>query len=163
MNRDQLLTRLADITPPPAPDWTPWLLGGGTALAALVILAGTAWWLRHRPARTPPAPAAQALARLDELETRWRKGEVPHREAAYRLATLLRLGLGRIALTAAAPPAGAAAEPWRQTLLQLDTARYHPSPPALPAEVFAHARRYLQATDRATTQPAPAAPRSGSG
>ncbi|MFQ5489026.1 MAG: hypothetical protein ACE5ET_11360, partial [Gammaproteobacteria bacterium] len=84
----ELLQRLADIEPPPAPDWHPLLLASGVLL--LLALLTLAWHLAHRPL----TPRRAALKRLRHLERRWRQDRCNERETAYRLAAILRLGLG---------------------------------------------------------------------
>ncbi len=135
----ELLQRLADIAPPPAPDWRPLLLAGGVLLALLLLTL--AWYL----ARRPQTPRRAALKRLRLLERQWRQGRCNERETAYRLAAILRLGLGLEQLQAA-PEARHEGE-WRQFVAQLDELRYQAQPRRrLSSELFNKARRWLAAS-----------------
>jgi hypothetical protein len=152
------LAALADIELPAPPDWRP-LIG----LAAAVLLFA-AWALilhirARRRGRTSsptlsPAPSPgtgegvkltrEAQQRLERLRSEWASGAVEPRAAAYRLAALLRLGLGLPQLLPAAPPAGLDPGEWRDTLLLLRALRYAPaSAQTLREETFARAQRWL--------------------
>jgi hypothetical protein len=161
VNGAETLAALADIELPAPPDWRPVML----LATALLLCAAAALiiHLRSRPRRAAPssAPAAgsgrqvsgEALARLDRLRREWSSGTIDARAAAYRLGTLLRLGLGLPQLHAAAPPAGLDGKEWLETLALLQALRYAPaSTQALTLEIFARAQRWLadrQGGDRA--------------
>ncbi len=148
----ELLPYLADIQPPPAPPLPSWSnLGAGLlllALGATALFSLIAVMRRRRH-----SPARQALRRLRTLEREWRQGACPPRQAAYRLATLLRLGLGQDVLHAprqdsadhSDPGSAAQASEWRTLLARLDELRYAPRPrePLTPA-LFQAARRLLR-------------------
>jgi len=97
MKDSDVIARLADIQPPPAPDSGTWVVA---ILIVAVILAVTSIYLyRYRKTRRGTVPASQsvraaALARLGQLEQEWQTRRIDDRQAAFRLATLLRLGLG---------------------------------------------------------------------
>jgi len=140
------LQQLADVLPPPAPGWG-WLIT--TALVAAP--AAALWWLmRIRRARHPNAPAREARRRLNQLRIAWQSKAVDDREAAYRLAALLRLGLGIGQLTAQHRPAAVTdAKAWDRTIGELHALRYrHLSAPSLSAECFRHAEAWLAAAQR---------------
>ncbi len=90
MNNPDFTTQLADIEiPAPLPATTDFIwLGLGLLVTALLI---TVIVLRRKKNTTPPA--ALALKKLDDLERQWQQGTLDTRQAAYQLATLLRLGL----------------------------------------------------------------------
>lgn len=144
MNPADPLATLADIEAPAPPDWAALIM-----LAALALVIATALLIlyartRNRPRRTAPSRTQEALTRLEGLRREWDSGETDARTAAYRLATLLRLGLGLPQLRPAPPPAGLDAAEWRETLTFLHGLRYARAPAsALTPEVFARARRWL--------------------
>lgn len=152
MNATDPLAALADIELPAPPDWRPLI-----ALAALLLLAALAgifylWHRRRHPTPAAPAraeaaappPECEARARLARLWQEWAAGAIDARAAAYRLGTLLRLGLELPQLHPAAPPAGLDPHEWRETLTLLQGLRYAPAPPqALTPEIFARAQRWL--------------------
>jgi len=158
VNGAQSLAALADIELPAPPDWWPVI---GLAAALLLFAAGVlTTHLRSRtrrgtspllltPALSPGAgegedDSREARTRLERLRQEWLAGAVDARAAAYRLGTLLRLGLGLPQLLPAAPPAGLAPREWRETLALLHELRYAPVPArTLTEETFARARRWL--------------------
>lgn len=163
MNDTTPLAALADIELPAPPDWRPLI-----AAALILLLCAMGAWILHkyrrrrRDARAlapapgdalgPEAPedsARAALARLEALQQEWRAGTVDARAAAYRLGTLLRLGLKLPQLHPAAPPAGLDADAWRETLTGLQDQRYARtiSRPLTP-ETFARARAWLDRPER---------------
>lgn len=85
----ELLARLRDAHPPPAPDWWPlapgwWLaLALAVALAVLAIRFGPPWWRRLRLRR-------RLLAALEAIARRHRAG-APVEATAAELSALLRL------------------------------------------------------------------------
>lgn len=150
MNDAAPLAALADIELPAPPDWRPLI-----ALAAvLLIVAGAALlYLGNRKRTSSPVAPAQAegyhttreaLARLAHLQQEWTAGALDARAAAYRLGTLLRLGLGLPQLHPGTPPAGLDTNEWRETLTLLQDLRYAPAPvQRLTPDVFARAQRWL--------------------
>lgn len=153
MTREPTLQALADIVPAPAPvlGTTGWLAAALAVLAAAGAAAATVWWWRRRRRGRPAAIAAPraALERLRALRSAWEAREIGDREAAYRLAALLRLGLGQSQLSATPPaPAAADAALWREALRQLDRQRYAAAAvQPLPAALFDRAAQWLAAAE----------------
>ncbi len=148
MNSDDTLQRLADIIPPAPPAATPWWLWLLAALAFIAIAALVAGWIdrrRHRRATPADDLRGDALAALNVLRQTWEAKQIDDRDAAYRLATVLRRGLGLAQLSDDHPPAVVNDAPlWRDTLQQLNRQRYRPRrEQPLPPELFEHARRWL--------------------
>lgn len=153
MNGDGIVTAMADIALPPAPDWRPFL-----AVAALVVLgfALAGWLALRRRARRGLAPVqAEAVTRLDRLRQAWLDRELDEREVAYRLATLLRLGLGVPQLQPdGPPPACANSREWADTVALLQHLRYRRHPDTgLSRAIFERARRWLTAPPPAEDAP----------
>ncbi len=147
MNNGDALTKLADIIPPapPAPlAWWPWLIAA-FFIAALAVFA---WWWRSRRRAVAASPLdrrVEALAALNNLHEEWTAKRIDDRDAAYRLATVLRLGLGLAQLSDEPPPVAVNEAPlWRDALAQLNRQRYPAARgQALPPALFEHARRWL--------------------
>lgn len=145
---DDPLSRLADIDLPGPPDWQPVLTALGAAVVLAPAMVWVTWHLWRRVPRRGAAPAAErAAARLDALRRRWEGGEIDDREASYRLAALLRLGLGMDQLDGHCPPALTADRTqWAKTVAALGRLRYEPSPAArLQAEDFARIKTWVTA------------------
>ncbi len=145
MNPTDPLAALADIELPAPPDWRPVI---AFAVLALVFIAALLIRRRLRRDAAPPAPPTrlthEAQTRLACLRQEWDAGAIDARTAAYRLAVLLRLGLGLPQLRPAAPPRGMDAAEWRETLAVLQSLRYTPAPrAALTPEIFSRADRWL--------------------
>ncbi len=149
MNPADTLATLADIELPAPPDWWPLI----TLAAALLVVAGAILFrtaTRRQTHSVAVAPASgddsarEALGRLEQLQQEWASGALDAHAAAYRLATLLRLGLGLPQLHPAAPPTGLDTELWRNTLALLHELRYAPAPAqTLTPETFTRARHWL--------------------
>lgn len=151
MNEGVALKQLADILPPPAPgDWS-WLPAVVAAIAMLAAV-GLLWFVKKRRARRGNLSAREARQRLAALRAAWQIRAVSDREAAYRLATLLRLGLALPQLTPQLRPNAVDNEPaWHETLAQLNALRYRDHTPAtLPPQCFDHAEQWLAAAQRGT-------------
>lgn len=149
------LSRLADIELPPV---APWALYEGVATVfglalILALLGGLIGYAigkhlrsRLRPAMaeaaTPASPIDDALMRLDALTTAWQAGNIKEREAAYRLVTLLRLGLGLPQLPPKAP-AGIPQAAWESLLDHCSALRYRPGAAGLDAQMFSQVRAWL--------------------
>lgn len=152
------LSRLADIDLPAPPDWQPWLLGAG----AVLVLTPPALWLgwrlwrrltRRRASRIAPRLAA---AQIDGLLHRWREGGIDDREAGYRLAAVLRLGLGMDQLDERCPTALAAYRgQWAETVAALSRLRYRATPAGgLRTDDFLRIKGWLTASsDPRTREP----------
>jgi hypothetical protein len=143
------LDRLADIEmlpPPSAPG------GAGVVALAIIAVAALIWYLRKaRSKESAPvarAPHQEALQRLDALRAEWLHGAIDDREAAYRLCTLLRIGLGLERLDPEQAPVGLEAETWRSWHLDMQRARYPASGHPLTEALFATAASWLQGRDR---------------
>ena len=144
MRHEDITAAMVDIALPAPPDWGP-LVAAATTLV-LTAAAGIEWWLRRRR-RATACRDAGALARLDRLQQAWAQRSLDEREAAYRLAALLRIGLGLRQLRGDTPPRGVAdadTHEWSSVVALLQRLRYQPrTEEALSREVFRHARRWL--------------------
>ena len=149
MTREEALQKLADVIPPAAPVDTAEGWFGAAAAAVIIATVAGAWrWRRQRaalPAQLAPRLAAQT--QLQNLRAQWQAKTIDDRDAAYRLAAILRLGLALPHLPEAPPPAAADdAALWRETLRQLRELRYTAGgAPPLSASLFDHAQRWLAA------------------
>jgi hypothetical protein len=148
MNEGVALSQLADILPPPAPGGWIWL---PAVVAAIVMLAAVAllWFVKKHRARRGDIPAREARQRLAALRAAWQARTLSDREAAYRLATLLRLGLSLPQLAPQSrPPAVDDATAWRDTLGELHTLRYRGQGISLSPQCFDRAEHWLAAAQR---------------
>lgn len=147
MNGDDTLQGLADVIPPAPPAATPWWLWLLAALAFIAIVALVVWRITRRRRRAAPSDdlRGDALAALSALRLAWEAKRIDDRDAAYRLATVLRRGLGLAQLSDDNPPATINDAPlWRDTLQQLDRQRYRRlRGQPLPPELFERAHRWL--------------------
>lgn len=147
MNSADTLNRLADIDLPAAPDWQPWIIAAAMIVLVLaLVVAG--WYVRHHRARglasTMIARSAMAQQRVEQVRAGWLSGTISDREAAYRLATLLRLGLGLPQLTPDRPPVAAEQSVWRETIHLFEQLRYQPTArQSLSPEVFQRVEHWL--------------------
>lgn len=140
----QLNARLAGIELPPEPDW--WPLTWSVAAIALSTLILVLVIRQKRKLSPQQTPAAEAAHRLQQLQHAWQTGELEARDAAYQIATLLRLGLGLRQLEPTPPPqlAHQAAE-WHALLSALAQLRYQPQREAtLSEQTFNQIREWLQ-------------------
>lgn len=139
------LDALADIEWPAPPDWTPLYLAVTGALIITVTI--TCYYvLRRRRAPSRETTRDRALARLAALQHDWQRGTIDDRAAAYRLATILRLGLGLTQLMVSRPaPPHIEPHAWRAALETLERQRYASGPTQqLPAALFHTVRGWLQ-------------------
>jgi len=152
LTTDEILSRLADVELPPAPDWTPtWFaLGGVVVFGALTIAFFVRRRHRREQRRATSVPGAEAQARVDALHDAWSRGEIAPRTAAYRLAAVLRLALGLRQLDAHSPPSGIEAREWAVTLERLRASRYERHPIALETELFTRIASWIAGHDTAT-------------
>ncbi len=164
MKSDAALARLADILPPPVPIAasvdSAWIVA---APFSILLLAGViyAWRRRQRRIEAPDTrrqSRAAALEQLHALKTSWLAQQLSEHDAAYRLAAILRRGLGLHQLRNSMPREIDALT-WQKTLTLLDHWRYrddsrakigasHPQvvdSQRLPASVFEHAEQWLNA------------------
>jgi len=141
----QVITRqLADIEMPPAPDWQPLLI---TAGVLIVFIAVALMLYRVNRQKTHPTEniAASAIAELNKLQQQWQQKELNDHHAAYRLCTLLRIGLQLRQLTATPPQQLASqASQWQSTIEQLKQLRYdHNTNNQLNSDIFEQIRAWL--------------------
>ena len=152
MKEGVALSQLADILPPPVPSGPNWMLLAQIGIVCLITALILVWFIKKRFSRRAVSSAREAVQRLATLREAWRSHTISDREAAYRLAALLRLGLALPQLNARKRPAFVQDETlWRETLDQLHTLRYRNQPVvALSAECFEHTERWLLAAQRMT-------------
>lgn len=144
----------ADIELPAAPG-----LPGEIVVAIIFVIAVAATAIvlvrRLSPAADADQNAAQSpVAELDRLRSRLQSGQCSPRDAAYRLAMLLRAHFQVTELDPASPPAGIEnPREWAQVVRQLSANRYAPDAPStLPDDSFAHARSWLKQAIAATVE-----------
>ncbi|MBI5451724.1 MAG: hypothetical protein HY940_10255 [Gammaproteobacteria bacterium] len=116
------LPQLADLDLPVAPAVWPLVLAITLLILALLLLWWFIWQRKHSTLPTPVTHSA--LAVIQQIRQQWQLGAIDPREAAYRLATALRLGLNLSRLQADAPPPRLPAAQWRAALQRLDALRY---------------------------------------
>lgn len=122
-----MVNNLADIELPSAPaddaSLALWLV------LVVVILVGVITYIAWRKRGAMPnsvTPGVQAaLAQLEQIQKQWQLGQLDERQAAYRLATLLRLALGLPQLDSVCPPCVQQHRAqWPNTIALLTTLRY---------------------------------------
>ncbi|MDX1251477.1 MAG: DUF4381 family protein [Gammaproteobacteria bacterium] len=151
MNDAETLNRLADIELPAAPDWQPLVIAVAViaTLTVILIAARLVWRARRRRAddRQTATPLAMAQTRLEQTRRDWQVGEIDDREAAYQLATLLRLGLGLPQLPHEYPAhIPVAPSEWQEITQLLERLRYQQtSQERLSPEMFQLLGRWLAA------------------
>ncbi|MFZ5593640.1 MAG: DUF4381 family protein [Pseudomonadota bacterium] len=141
MNDTETLSRLADIELPAAPDWQPLVIAAAIiTLIVILIAARLVWRSRKRGGgdRQTVTHLVMAQARLEQTHRDWQTGKIDDREAAYRLATLLRLGLGLSQLPHERPAhIPVASSEWREITQLLERLRYQQtSQERLSPEIF---------------------------
>ena len=144
MNNEQLLSQLADIELPISePSTAPmiWLVIG-----ALIILAFVAYifWRKQQTVQHDN-DSSLAVEKLNQLHQQWREGNISNREAAYRLSTILRLGLKLEQLTLTPPKhLENNHKQWQHCIKQLQNTRYeHSDSHAMSEDIFALSRDWL--------------------
>ncbi len=119
--------QLADIEPPAEAEIWPWYIALLIIASLFIAAARLAQMKRHRHQNKPPlTPAEMALERLAELEQQ----NNDSRTTAFRLATILRLGMELQQLTEQ-PPTDLAPElheQWQRVIQQLSHLRYQSTP-----------------------------------
>ena len=131
MNSEELkeiTQQLADVEPPPAPDWQPLIIAVVIVIAA-TLLAVVVIRLRSRRKHSSHASDKNrdALYQLQLLQQARQQNEIGDHDVAYRLATLLRLGLGLNQLTDTPPPAlQSDQQQWQELIRLLARLRYQP-------------------------------------
>ena len=150
MKEGVALSQLADILPPPAPIGADWLLLGMIGGICAVIVAALLWFIKKHYSPRSNSPAREARRRLAALRDEWQSRTLTDREAAYRLAALLRLGLALPQLSTRAKPSTVEDEtPWRETLEQLQALRYrNEAATGLSEQCFERAEHWLAAAQR---------------
>lgn len=143
---ESLTAQLADIQLPQEPQLWPWYLGGAL-LFALILAAVQMVWRRRRVVADHnyrPSPR-EALRQLEQLQHEWQQQQIDDQRTAFRLATILRLGLHLPQLTLEAPSQlRAETSRWRQIIAQLQQLRYHRHPETkLDQSIFDHVHRWL--------------------
>ena len=147
-----LTTQLADVEPPGPPQWWPWYVLAVLALALMVTIAQLVWRAYRRATLRSLSADAAALEKLQRLRAQWQGGQLNDRQVAFRLATLLRLGLGLTQLTSIKPPMlDGDVQHWQATVALLARLRYQPQPAdRLSEEFFQQIQHWLcQAGGRA--------------
>lgn len=126
MAERELLQQLADIELPPPPNYD--VLGwSAIVVVAILIAVAIAWQRRYEIIKMTRPPKSTALRKLREIEKAWRSRTLTDREAAFQLATVLRLGLGLAQLTSACPTLiQTHREHWAPTIALLEALRYPP-------------------------------------
>ena len=150
MNEGVALSQLADILPPSVPSGSDWMLLIIAGFICLVVIVALLWFAKKRYSRRSDLPAREALRKLAALRAAWQARSISDREAAYRLAALLRLGLALPQLT---PQLHSAAmdneQSWHETLAQLNALRYRDHiQSTLSPQCFDRAERWLAAAQR---------------
>jgi type II secretory pathway pseudopilin PulG len=150
MKEGVALEQLADILPPPAPGGADWVLLVMAIVIVSVAALGLLWFVKRRRARQQDVPTHEAQQRLKALRAAWQARTLSDREAAYRLATVLRLGLSLPQLAPHARPAAVDdAAAWHDTLKELQTLRYrNQSSATLSPRCFDRAALWLAAAQR---------------
>jgi hypothetical protein len=125
MNPETLQQRMADIIVPVPDDLTTTYIG--ILITVVILLVLTGWLVKRfgrRRRRDSAAAETGALHQLDLVKQDWRAGHIDSRQAAFRLATVLRLGL-RLAQLPPLPPTPAVDDrQWQQTISRLNALRY---------------------------------------
>lgn len=135
--------RLADVQLPAKPDlWPDTALIMVTVVVILFLIVTLICW-RYRRYRSAPqreqTTTQQALERLHAIEQAWSDGAIDARETAYRLTTVLRLGLGLPQLTMRCPqPLLTQQQQWQQTITLFDQLRYQPRTAQSPTQHLQH-------------------------
>jgi hypothetical protein len=150
MKEGVALSQLADILPPPAPGGPDWMLLVLVGIVCVLAAAVLVWLWKKRHAQRINSPAREARRRLATLRSAWQSRTLSDREAAYRLATLLRLGLDVPQLSAQLCPRAVEDDAsWRETLEQLHALRYRDQAGlSLSSQCFERAARWLAAAQR---------------
>jgi len=151
MNSEELKTitqQLADVELPPAPDWQALVIAAIVVVVAL-LLAVAVIYLRSRRKHSGKVPdsTSEALHQLQLLQLAWQQQKINDHDAAYRLATLLRLGLELNQFTETPPPSLINQQPqWQALLQQLTQLRYTPANHHNPltADAFTQVERWLK-------------------
>ncbi len=152
INHALILDRLADVQFPTEPTLWPVFAFIGALLIIILIYRG------YRRRQSPPPiqannNAQQALERLTIVENAWTNDHIDARQAAYRLSTLLRLGLNLPQLNHHCPVVLADShQAWQQVLTLFDQLRYQPHTASpLTRNTFDQLRRWLSTSQHPST------------
>jgi hypothetical protein len=150
MKEGVALSQLADILPPPAPGGPDWMLLVLVGIVCVLAAAVIVWFWKKHHSRRIILPAREARQRLAALRSAWQSHTLSDREAAYRLATLLRLGLALPQLNMQDRPNMVEDDAsWRETLELLHALRYRDQAGlSLSSQCFERAARWLAAAHR---------------
>lgn len=149
MNDDHGLATLADIVLPPPPDWQPLWLTIAFVLTVTALAIAAFWVYQRKRKKKNHSPSQAPLSALAEIEQQWHTGALASRETAYRLATVLRLGMGVPQLTCH-PPASLADQQsrWETLVHSLERIRYAPHTSTLDEQWFGWIREWLRTMER---------------
>jgi len=158
MNESDLLNKMADIELPAPPDWQPFIIVAAGVM--LLIVLAVVLIARRIYKNNKTGTAESGIGRLgkkvlDEIEDQWSAGRIDDREASYRLATLLRLGLGLPQLNLACP-SGLIDDThtWEQTIQLFHQLRYRKiTASRLSTDDFRNVRIWLTLTANNNQQP----------
>ncbi len=150
MKEGVALSQLADILPPPAPGGPDWMLLVLVGIVCIVAAAVLVWLWKKRHSQRLNLPAREARRRLAALRSAWQSHTISDREAAYRLTTLLRLGLALPQLNTQDRPSTVEDDTsWRETLEELHALRYrNQAELSLSSQCFERAASWLAAAQR---------------
>ena len=156
------LSLLADIVLPPAQDWTPLEWAAFFILPALLATLVVFLARKRRQQNIAPqsAQTSTPLQELMRIEQEWHNGTLKPRDAAYRIAAVLRIGMDVVQLTRQLPPSimGAGAQTadsgttrdaaqdarWQQLIDGLERIRYCPDGGQIDVQWFQWIRDWLQ-------------------
>lgn len=150
MKEGVALSQLADILPPPVPEGPDWMLLGMIGFVCLVAVVTLLLFVKWRHSRQDTSPAREAQRRLTALRNAWQARTLSDREAAYRLAALLRLGLALPQLSMQQNPHAVEDETsWSEILQRLYALRYRDqSGISLSSQCFECAEHWLANAQR---------------
>lgn len=124
MPSSEILGRLADIEMPPLPSWTEFWLVCAVVAVSLAMITGLAVYFYQRYQRSPPPICVTAQEKLMSLFEHWKTQQLSEREVAFRLATLLRLGLGQTQLRECPQGNVIKQDDWLRIMRVLNEVRY---------------------------------------
>ncbi|NOY72746.1 MAG: hypothetical protein GXP14_10270 [Gammaproteobacteria bacterium] len=141
MNKDIPFNMLADIELPNEPNWYSEITF--VVIASGLLLALIVWQIIKRKLSQQTRLAEQAL---DDVIDQHQSTSINQREAAFRIATVLRLSLNLSQLTLQAPDALQHEQTlWHKTIQQLEQLRYqHHCDTPLSPELIQQVRRWIQ-------------------
>ncbi len=140
----QLGQQLAAIELPPEPNWWPLIWIVSLFLIGQTVI--TLIMLKKRKSASNNNLHNEAQHRLKQIQQQWQNGELEPRDAAYQLATLLRLGMGLKQLEPSPPDyLKDQAHDWQSIIEQLQQLRYQADSDAtLNERLFATIQAWLK-------------------